>query len=189
MQHTTALLLIDFQNGFEQADYFGGNRNNPEAETNARRLLDLFREKGWPVIHTRHDSVFPESPLRPGQPGNDINDLLQPKEGELVVSKNVNSAFIGTDLKEWLDKNGIRQLIMGGLITNHCVSTTARMAGNYGYEVIVVADATATFDRKGLQGELFNSELVHQVSLASLQDEFAEVLTTGQVIAKLDGEA
>lgn len=180
--HNTALLLIDFQKGFTQEVYFGGHRNNRDAEEKARQLLDLFRDRDWPVIHTRHDSTFANSPLRPGQEGNEFHPRLQPLPNELVVPKTVNSGFIGTNLKEWLDRKGIRRLIIGGLITNHCVSTTARMAANYGYEVVIVSDATATFDRKGVNGETFKAELVHQVSLASLQEEFGSVLTTKAVI-------
>lgn len=184
MNKQTALLLIDFQCGFKQEAYFGGNRNNPQAEANARRLLDHFREKGYYVIHTRHNSVFEASPLRKGQPGNDTMDLLRPLPSEEVFEKKVNSAFIGTQLKEYLDANGIINLVLTGLITNHCVSTTARMAGNYGYSVTVVSDATATFDRKGLNGEVFDSELVHQVSLATLQDEFGQVCNTASVLTR-----
>lgn len=181
MYHT-ALLLIDFQNGFEHQEYFGGNRNNPDAEVRAKELLDYFRQNNYPVIHTIHNSVFENSPLRKGQKGNEIMDLLQPLPNEKVVEKSVNSAFIGTDLQQYLQDNRIGKLVIGGLVTNHCVSTTARMAANYGYEVTLVADATAAFDSKGFDGKIYDSQLVHEINLASLNGEFGTVRNTADII-------
>ncbi|HEY1025693.1 MAG TPA: cysteine hydrolase family protein [Sphingobacteriaceae bacterium] len=185
MNTDTALLLIDFQQGFGRQEYFGGNRNNTQAEENARLLLDYFRQHSLPVIHTRHNSVFENSPLRAGQSGNDFIETLVPHTNEIVIDKSVNSAFIGTNLDEILKKGRIRKLIVGGLVTNHCVSTTARMAANMGYEIVVVADATAAFDQLGFTGEKFSGELVHQVSLASLRGEFGEIMTTAEILEKL----
>lgn len=185
MQNNIALLLIDFQNGFENQANFGGNRNNPDAEAKAKKLLDFFRSRKLPVYHTRHNSASPESPLYPGQPGNDFIDLLAPLQEETVIEKEVNSAFIGTNLKGLLEEQGIDTLIIGGLITNHCVSTTVRMAGNFGYKVIIASDATATFDRKGINGEVYPAELVHQISLASLHNEFGQVLNSEEVLKVL----
>ena len=56
------------------------------------------------------------------------------------------------------------------------------MAGNYGYDTLLIADATATFDRIGINGEKFDSELIHQTTLASLHNEFAEVITTEKLL-------
>jgi len=79
--------------------------------------------------------------------------MVRPKEGEPIIKKNVNSAFIGTDLKQQLDKFNIKKLIIVGLTTDSCVSTTTRMAGNYGYDTFIVSDATATFDKEGADGQ------------------------------------
>ncbi len=76
-----------------------------------------------------------------------------PLEKEPIITKEVNSAFIGTNLKEQLDKLNIHTLVIVGITTNHCVSTTTRMAGNFGYETYLISDATATFDRIGIKGE------------------------------------
>jgi nicotinamidase-related amidase len=90
----------------------------------------------------------------------------------------VNSAFIGTNLKELLDNEKITKLVIVGLTTDHCVSTTARMAGNFGFDTFLVSDATATFNKKGIDGQNFSAELIHETALASLNGEFATVVTT-----------
>lgn len=175
-QHT-ALILIDVQKGFNDENYWGGNRNNKDAELKIALILDKWRLFKLPVFHIVHSSVHSESRLHESNPGFEIKDEVKPMEGETVIVKNVNSAFIGTDLKERLDQQNITKLVLVGLTSNHCVSTTARMAGNLGFENWVISDATATFDRIGLNGEKFDSELVHQISLANLHNEFAQVIT------------
>ncbi|SHG19180.1 cysteine hydrolase family protein [Flavobacterium defluvii] len=173
-----ALILIDIQKGFDNIDYWGGERNNPNAEENAAEILKLWRENGFPIFHIQHCSSNPNSLLNENNSGNEFKDLVKPNEDETVIKKNVNSAFIGTNLKEQLDQAKIKTLVILGLTTDHCVSTTTRMAGNFGYEVFVVSDATATFNKKGVDGQNFSAELIHDTALASLNEEFASVVTT-----------
>lgn len=177
-----ALLLIDIQKGFENEKYWGGNRNNTDAEEKCARLLAVWRKLGLPVFHIMHGSRNPDSPLHPSKPGFELHDSIVPLASEPVIVKDVNSAFIGTDLEEKLKKKGISTLVIAGLTTNHCISTTTRMAGNLDFNTYLVADATATFDRKGLDGRIFDAELVHQTTLASLNEEFATVLTTHELL-------
>ena len=179
-----ALILIDIQKGFSDLSYWG-NRNNENAESNAGKILAAWRVKGLPVFHIKHNSTNPKSKLFPGQPGNDIQDVVKPLPTEPVISKNVNSAFIGTDLKERLDKQNIRSLVVVGLTTDHCVSTTVRMAGNLGYETFLLSDATATFDKVDQNGKKIPAAVVHDVNLASLNGEFATVTTTNEILTKL----
>jgi len=180
-----ALILIDIQKGFDDLEYWGGQRNNPDAEINAGKLLAFWRLKSWPVFHVKHCSANPGSRLAEGQPGNEFMDIVTPIEGEVIIRKNVNSAFIGTDLKHQLDFANIKTLVIAGLTTDHCVSTTARMAGNYGFDTYLVDDATATFCKKGIDGQLFSAEIIHDTAIASLNDEFATVIKTEQLITAL----
>ncbi len=182
LRENPALILIDIQKGFEDTAYWGGQRNNPEAERNAATLLNLWRKLSLPVFHIKHCSANPESRLAEGKPGNDFMDLVRPIEGEAVIRKNVNSAFIGTDLKQRLEDLGIRKLVIVGLTTDHCISTSVRMAANYGFGTYVIYDATATFNKRGFKGEEFSAELIHNTALASLSGEFATILKTYQLI-------
>jgi nicotinamidase-related amidase len=182
----TALILIDIQKAFDDHAYWGGQRNNPDAEKNAAKILQVWRERKWPLFHIKHNSTNPKSKLAPGQMGNEIQDIVKPQGDETVIAKNVNSAFIGTDLKARLDKEKITSVVLVGLTTDHCVSTSARMAANFGYETVVVSDATATFDRKDQHDEFFSADLIHRTSLASLNDEFATILSTKELLQKID---
>ncbi len=173
-----ALILIDIQKGFENVEYWGGQRNNPRAEENASKLLRLWRENNLPIFHIIHCSSNPASPLHETTQGNEFNDLVKPISNETIIKKKVNSAFIGTDLQEKLINSKITKLVIVGLTTDHCVSTTTRMAGNLGFDTYLVSDATAAFNKKGVDGQNFSAELIHETSLASLNEEFATVVTT-----------
>ena len=173
-----ALLLVDIQKGFDNIEYWGGQRNNPDAEENAAELLRHWRKHQLPVFHIQHCSSNPDSLLHESNEGNDFKHMVKPIGSEPVIKKNVNSAFIGTNLKEQLDKLKITKLVIVGLTTDHCISTTTRMAGNFGFDTFLVSDATATFNKKGLGGEDFTAELIHATALASLNNEFATIVTT-----------
>ncbi|MCM5663543.1 cysteine hydrolase family protein [Galbibacter mesophilus] len=178
----TALLLIDVQKAFQDEEYWGGNRNNKNAEIVCGEILKRWRALNLPVFHVRHSSTSLNSKLNKNNEGFEFNENVTPIKGEPVITKNVNSAFIGTNLKEQLDVIGINTLVIVGITTNHCVSTTTRMAGNFGYETYLISDATATFDRKGVNGEKYDAEVMHLTTLASLNEEFAIVLTSEQLL-------
>jgi len=179
-----ALLIIDMQKGFDEEAHWGGNRNNKEAESRITEILDKWRSLSFPVFHILHGSLEEGSPLQESNPGFQMKDEIKPLEGEPIIVKHVNSAFIGTDLQQQLDSQGIKKLVIVGLTTNHCVSTTTRMAGNFGYDVTLISDATATFDRVGLNGETFDAETIHQTALASLHQEFAEVIDSRTLLGR-----
>lgn len=177
----TALIPIDVQQGFDYPPW--APRNNPAMEANGQRLLDAWRRKGRPLIHVRHDSIHAGTSLHPSHPGNAFRHGFEPRDGEPVVSKSVNAAFIGTDLDLRLRRLGVTSVVLFGISTDMCVSTTARMASNLGYRTIVVGDASACFDLTDAEGRTISADEVSRVHLATLRAEFAEVVATDAVIA------
>lgn len=177
-----ALIVIDVQQGFDQLEYWGP-RNNPACEDNIRALLVKWRLSGQPVVLVRHNSTGPNSPLRPGQPGNDFKPGIDGPH-DLLITKTVNSAFYGDpDLDVWLKASDISAVTICGITTNHCCETTARMAGNLGYEVTFVLDATHTNDRTDVDGNVIPAAEIARTTGANLHGEFATVRSTAEVLA------
>lgn len=174
-------MLVDLQQGFDAPSW--GRRNNPALEARVGDLLCAWRASDRPVIHAKHMSTDPASPLRPGQPGNELKPEVAPLPGELVIEKIVHSCFIGTMLECALRRIGYDALVVAGMTTNHCVSTTVRMAADLGFTAWVVSDATAAFDRVGPDGATYAAEQVHRMALSDLHDEFATVIDTRDVMA------
>ena len=179
------LLVVDVQRGFDRYNE-SLHRNNLDLERNIARLLDAWRRTKRPVIYVQHLSRLKDSPLAPGQRGVEIKDEVGPQPGEPIVRKSVNSAFIGTSLEADLRAAGQSVLVVTGMQTNMCVSTTARMAGNLGFETYVVSDATATFDNTGPDGRVWPAQVLHDVALADLHGEFATVLDTSALLDRLE---
>ncbi|KAK6857409.1 isochorismatase family protein [Apiospora arundinis] len=216
----TALIVIDVQNGFLDPSNWGTERSTPESETNITRLLAAARAhnanlpqggKDVPVLvcHVHHHSVTPSSNFYPDKTievegeavprrAVDAQPFAAPGPGETIWVKDVNSAFIGTGLEAFLRAHGVRQLVICGFTTDHCVSTSTRMAGNLRIvdevvagsddkktpttitsegDIVLVGDACAAYAKGG-----FDAETVHRVTLASLDGEFAQVAATADVI-------
>lgn len=159
-----------------------GERNNPTAEQQAGALLNAWRRADQPRVHIRHDSQSADSPLRTDHSGFAFKPEFAPKNEEAVVVKRVNSALVGTELQLWLEDHGYQTLVVTDLTTDHCVSTTARMANNLGFCVIVITDAT--FERETPTGGAVPADENHRVALAQLRGEFATVADTEQVLAR-----
>ncbi|KAK5061193.1 hypothetical protein LTR84_007735 [Exophiala bonariae] len=196
----TALLLIDIQVGLNTSNgYFGSERSTPSFENNVQSLLSAARQYNdkpsttlpITIIHVFHKSVNADSPLFPhssDHPGGiDFQPCAQPVESseyETVFSKSTNSAFINTPLETHLRSKAIGQLILAGIASDHCVSTSTRAAADLAVverrNIFIVSDATAAFNKGG-----FDAETVHRVSLASLDKEFANVVSTNEVLTGL----
>jgi nicotinamidase-related amidase len=184
-----ALLVIDVQKGIDDAAHWGGNRNNPEAEGNIKLLLKCWEESGFPVFVIRHRSTSPASPFFPGKPGCDLRDFVPMGEATAIVEKSATSAFINTSLELKLREKNIDAVFIIGFVTNNSVESTARMAAELGFTTCVVSDATAAFNKTGIDGDIYSSELIHQISLANLNGEFASIRTTKQVIELINSDA
>ncbi|MET3316502.1 nicotinamidase-related amidase [Bradyrhizobium japonicum] len=153
-----ALIVIDVQRAFDEWEAAGKRRNNPDAVARIVDLLAAFRANGAPIFHIRHEGTKPNSSFLPSRSGYAVKDEAREQDGEPVIVKRVNSAFIGTDLETRLRASGITTLVICGATTNHCVETTTRMAGNLGFDTRLVRDATWTFDRIGPDGDAHSAE-------------------------------
>lgn len=177
---TTALLLVDVQKGVNEVKYYGGpsgKRNNHSAEENMRCLLAEWRRLGKRVAFTRHNSREINSPLKLElETGNQIEGL-EINGPDIVVEKDVNSGFIGTSLELELRRSGINRLVVMGFYTNYCIETTVRMAGNLGFDTYLVHDACAAVNTLGHDGEYYEPDLVHNLSIASLHGEFCTAIS------------
>jgi nicotinamidase-related amidase len=184
MQSTApALLIVDMQKGM--SDPAAGRRNNPGAEAAIARLLSAWRNSSAPVVHIRHISRTPGSLFWPGQAGVEFQEALKPLDTEHVVEKNVPDAFINSGLERWLRVRGIIVLVIVGVSTNNSVEATARTAGNLGFHAKVVSDATFTFDKPDYEGTNRTAGEVHAMSLANLNGEYAEILSTERALREL----
>ena len=151
------------------------------AAANIARLLEGARTGGAPVIHIVQQG-------RPGglfdpTEGGAVLDEAAAAPGEIVVVKATPSGFAGTDLSDRLEVTGRRHLVLAGFMTHMCVSTTARRAIDYGFEVTVVADATATRPLPDAgNGQVIPAATVHRTALAALADRFAVATTTASLL-------
>lgn len=180
------LLPIDMQAAFDGPPW--GRSDNPDLDANAASVLAAWRARGLPILHVRHDSLEPSSPLAAGQAGNRFRAGSEPLGTEQVVAKSVNAAFVGTDLDLRLRRLGATEIVVYGLQLDMCVSTTIRVGANLGYRMILVADATAAFDLPAWGGGTVPAEAIRSAHLATLAAEFCSVRTTREVLNALGRE-
>ncbi|GAK84530.1 isochorismatase [Vibrio ponticus] len=176
-----ALIIIDIQN-----DYFAGGAmplSNPEAAAdNAKLLLEHFRQQGKPVIHVQHLAAPPELGfMLPGTEGQKIHPSVAPNEGETVVIKHYPNAFASTNLHQVLVELGVTEVVLVGMMTHMCVSSTARATIEYGLKTTIAHDACATcalpiFD------EVIPADNVHKTALAEVSN-IAQLVTTRALLA------
>jgi nicotinamidase-related amidase len=178
---STALIVIDVQRGFDDADYWGP-RNNPDCETNIASLIKAWRDQKWPIVFVKHDSTTPSSPLAPGGPGNEFKDVIRGTP-DLLVHKTVHSAFYGEpDLDAWLTSHGITDVAICGIQTNMCCETTARMASDLGYGMIFVEDATHTFDLTTPTKKVYRGREIARYTSLTLAADFGRVVRTSDLV-------
>ena len=176
----TALIIIDIQN-----DYFPGGAMELEgseaAGAKAGAAIRAFREKSLPVIHVRHLSVRPGSSFfLPGTRGAEIHASASPAAGEAVIEKNFPNSFRNTGLKDLLEKQGIQNLVVAGMMTHMCVDASVRHAADLGYKVTLLGDACAT-RAQSYGGETVAARQVHAAFLAALNGFYAKVVNTHEL--------
>jgi nicotinamidase-related amidase len=184
MPARTALIVVDVQRGFDDAEFWGP-RNNPACEENVAELIEAWRDGNQPIVFVRHHWDEANSPLRSDEPGSEFKDIVA-GQPDLLVTKTVHSAFHGTpDLHEWLTKSEITKLVVCGIQTNMCCETTARVGSDLGYEVGFAIDATHTFDQDDHDGGKLTADELARVTASNFDPEFGRVLTSAEAIAEL----
>ncbi|KAI8800644.1 putative isochorismatase family hydrolase [Cladochytrium replicatum] len=198
----TCLLVIDVQEGVNHPTYYGTSRSNPSFESNTSKLLAAFRaadsskHQAFTIIHVHHHSRFPDSPLHltNNPAGVAAMACSKPEGDELILIKNVNSAFVGTGLEDVLKSRGVTRLVIVGLATQNTISTTVRMAKCLGVtdtvdpatgevvegELILVEDGVAAFN-----AGKYDAQTVQDVHVEALRDEYARIMSTEEVISAI----
>jgi len=164
------LVLIDLQ-----YEYLAGPIALPDARAaiaNTAKLLARARAAGTSIFHVAHKGrpggLFDRSAER----GAIVTELA-PLPGEPVIEKGLPNAFAGTDLQAKLAATERKEIILAGLMTHMCVSSTARAGLDLGYRITVDADSCATRDLPDGRGGSIAAATVHEVALAELSDRFA----------------
>lgn len=145
MKHTSALVIIDVQNGVLDGEAPVQGASGLLARIGA--LLSRARARGVPVIFVQDDEV--------GEVGSaawEIHPSIAPADGEARVRKLACDAFFETDLAERLERLGVEHLVVAGCKTEYCVDTTCRRAVTLGFGVTLAADAHGTSDSPALPG-------------------------------------
>lgn len=199
---TTALMIIDMQYLDAHRDYgigATGKANGVEAEMeyyfsrletstvpNLRRILDRCRESSIPVVHVRVMNRSGDSQdtswrykcmgirVPPGHKDAEIIPELAPIGDEIVIDKTTSSVFVSTNADFLLRNMGVDTLIMTGVVTNNCVESSTRNAGDLGYRVLLVEDATAAWTQAG-----------HDAAIRHLDHNFAIVKSTRQILEEI----
>jgi nicotinamidase-related amidase len=179
MKNKKALIIIDIQN-----DYFENgvmSLVDPElASDNARIVLDKFRNENLPVVHVQHISIRPGATFfLPNTAGSEIHKNVMPLDDESVIVKHYPNSFRETELHNYLKSQNVTDLVICGMMTQHCVDSTTRAAKDLGFNCTVVGDACATKDLE-LNGQLIKAEEVQKSFLAALSYFYARVTTTEQ---------
>ena len=177
-----ALLVIDVQMAFTHRDEQGALRSTPMAESNIRRLPEGFRETGAKIVHIHHHSHEAGSPFTAGLPGAVVQEFAKPAPSETTYIKHVSSGFIGTSLEDDLRRAGVEHLVVCGAEANKCVETTARMAGNLGFNTLYAGDGVWAYGSTGPDDREHSADDILSVTLSNMHGEFATVLSTDEIL-------
>lgn len=167
INNNTALLLIDIQN-----DYFPGGTMElfapNEVAEKAKTVLSYFRDHAMPVVHIQHIAVQEGAGFfLPETKGAEIHESVQPLKNEKVIVKNFPNSFRETGLLNYLKEKSISNLVICGMMTDVCVSSTTRAATDFGFHNTVISDAVTTRDRH-FEGKIISAQQITESFLAGL---------------------
>jgi len=197
---TTAMIVVDVQNDFvakgAPLESSAGRAMLPQLQ----RALACCREHGIPVIYTAHahraggcdlgllagdPAIAGGEALVDGSPGVAIYPAIAPSGGEIVITKHRFSAFYGTDLEIVLRGLGVTTVVITGVTTENCCHATARDAFFRDFQVVFLADATATVDYPDLGYGGMSADEVQRATLVVLARDTADVVTTETFVARV----
>ncbi len=174
------LIVINAQIGL--LDAISEGRNNLDAEKNIARILEYWRKKKCRIVHVKHVSDKADSVFYKLSEGCEFLSSAQPMQGEAVIEKMKSSAFTGTSLESFLNKEAASSLVLIGFTASECIDATAKDAAALGYNAFVVGDATATFDLRDQSGKLVKAERIHRLTLININAFYAKVIYTSDVL-------
>jgi nicotinamidase-related amidase len=177
------LVILDVQDAIDRPNWDG--KSNPGYLAVIQRLLDHWRSNGWPVLHVKHDEQTPTSSYYVHGPWNGIKKDVAPIKGETVVIKQENCAFISTELDAILKGMQVKRLVLTGVVIHNSIDATVRAGKALGYSIILPSDATTAVPVVGTQGKSWDATTVHELTLAILGDEYADVMSSDEVVALL----
>ncbi|MFR0673044.1 isochorismatase family protein [Enterobacterales bacterium AW_CKDN230030176-1A_HGKHYDSX7] len=177
------LIILDVQDAIDQPVWKG--KSHPDYLSAIQRLLRHWRSHGWPVLHVKHDEGNPASSYHVHGPWNGIKQEVAPVEGEVVIIKHENCAFIGTPLDAMLKRMQVKRLVLTGVVIHHSMDATIRAGKALGYDIILPADATTAVPVIGPQGTCWDASTVYALTLAILGTEYAQVMSSDEVVAQL----
>ncbi len=177
----SALVLIDYQNEYVDGAMPLGEAG-AKATANARLLLDKAREDQVPVFHIAHHGEDNGKVFDPLSANVAIVDDLKPLEDEKTITKKHPNAFYDTPLQELLTATGKQQVVFAGFMSHMCVSSSVRAAFDLGFQNFVCHDACATRALPNQEAERISAEVMHDTAMAALQDRFAALITTDELL-------
>ncbi|HEY0017230.1 MAG TPA: cysteine hydrolase family protein [Longimicrobium sp.] len=182
---TSALLVIDVQESFRADEARWARRGNPGFEGNLTRLIDAYRQAERPVIWVVHEDA--DEHFLPGSPYLALQPFLHRRQDEPLLHKRTRNAFTSTDLAERLAALGVRRIAITGIQTEQCCETTARVAGDLGYDVDFVTEATLTFPiTDPATGDVQPADAITRATEFSLRGRFARIASVSALAAELE---
>ncbi|WP_411839505.1 cysteine hydrolase family protein [Paracoccus sp. ME4] len=155
-----------------------GNRGS----RNAARVIAFARERGDLVVNIRHEA--PDAPFFvPGSEGTNINEAVQPRPDEEIITKNFPNSFRETGLKDLLDQHDVDEVIIVGAMSHMCIDAGVRAASDLGYATVTIHDACATMDLTFGETTVPAAQ-VHAAIMAGLEMFYGEVITTDDFMSR-----